>query len=55
MSVKMEEDIKRWAARHIKCALVLDLFLGKTKAVDAYRVRDLLLSEVERQVEHGKW
>ncbi|RAS15616.1 uncharacterized protein DUF1153, partial [Microvirgula sp. AG722] len=40
MSVKREEDIKRWTARR-KSALVLDIIQGKTTVAEASRAYDL--------------
>ncbi|MEE9927529.1 DUF1153 domain-containing protein [Microvirgula aerodenitrificans] len=54
MSVKMEEDIKRWTVRR-KGALVLDIIQGKTTVVaEASRAYDLSPSEVEQWVDDGK-
>ncbi|AVY95533.1 transposase [Microvirgula aerodenitrificans] len=53
MSVKMEEDIKRWTARR-KSALVLDVIQGKTTVAEASRAYDLSPSEVEQWVDDGK-
>lgn len=53
MSVKMEEDIKRWTAKR-KSALVLDIIQGKTTVAEASRAYDLSPSEVEAWVEDGK-
>ena len=53
MSVKMEEDIKRWTARR-KSALVLDIIQGKTTVAEASRAYDLSPSEVEQWVDDGK-
>lgn len=53
MSVKMEEDIKRWTARR-KSALVLDIIQGKTTVTEASRAYDLSPSEVEQWVDDGK-
>ncbi|WP_315382979.1 DUF1153 domain-containing protein [Microvirgula aerodenitrificans] len=53
MSVKREEDIKRWTARR-KSALVLDIIQGKTTVAEASRAYDLSPSEVEQWVDDGK-
>lgn len=53
MSVKMEEDIKRWTAKR-KSVLVLDIIQGKTTVADASRAYDLSPLEVETWVEDGK-
>lgn len=50
MSVKREEDIKRWTARR-KSALVLDIIQGKTTVAEASRAYDLSPSEVEQWVD----
>ena len=53
MSVKREEDIKRWTARR-KSALVQDIIQGKTTVAEASRAYDLSPSEVEQWVDDGK-
>lgn len=54
MSIRMDEDIKRWTAKR-KSALVLDIIQGKTTVAAASRAYDLLSpSEVESWVEDGK-
>ncbi len=53
MSIKMEEDIKRWTARR-KSALVVDINQGKTTVAEASRSYDLAPSEVERWVDDAK-
>ena len=53
MSTKMEDDIKRWAAKR-KSALVLDIIQGKTTVAEASRQYDLSPSEVEQWVDDGK-
>ena len=54
MSMKMEDEIKRWTAKR-KSALVLDLIQGKTTVAEARRAYDLSPSEVEQRVDDGKW
>ncbi|WP_150567271.1 DUF1153 domain-containing protein, partial [Pandoraea morbifera] len=46
MSMKMEDEIKRWTAKR-KSALVLDIIQGKTTVSEASRSFDLTPSEVE--------
>ncbi|WAL84950.1 DUF1153 domain-containing protein [Pandoraea sp. XJJ-1] len=53
MSMKMEDEIKRWTAKR-KSALVLDIIQGKTTISEASRSFDLTPSEVESWVEDGK-
>ena len=53
MSMKMEDEIKRWTAKR-KSALVLDSIQGKTTVSEASRSFDLTPSEVESWVEDGK-
>lgn len=53
MSMKMEDEIKRWTAKR-KSALVLDIIQGKTTVSEASRSFDLTPSEVESWVEDGK-
>lgn len=53
MSMKMEDEIKRWTAKR-KSALVLDNIQGKTTVSEASRSFDLTPSEVESWVEDGK-
>ena len=53
MSMKMEDEIKRWTAKR-KSALVLDIIQGKTTVSEASRSFDLAPSEVESWVEDGK-
>jgi transposase-like protein len=53
MSLKMEEEIKRWTARR-KSALVLDIIQGKTTVAEASRAYDLPPSEIEQWVDDGK-
>ncbi len=40
MSLKMDEDIKRWTAKR-KSALVIDIIQGKTTVAEASRAYDL--------------
>lgn len=40
MSMKMEDDIKRWTAKR-KSALALDIIQGKTTVAEASRQYDL--------------
>lgn len=44
MSTLMEDDIKRWTAKH-KTALVLDIIEGKTTVSEASRAFDLSRAE----------
>ncbi len=53
MSMKMEEDIKRWTAKR-KSALVMEIIQGKTTVSEASRQYDLSPSEVEQWVDDGK-
>lgn len=53
MSLKMEDEIKRWTAKR-KSALVLDIIQGKTTVSEASRTYDLSPSEVEQWVDDGK-
>ena len=53
MSLKMDEDIKRWTAKR-KSALVLDIIQGKTTVSEASRAYDLSPSEVETWVDDAK-
>lgn len=46
MSITMDEEIKRWAARR-KSALVLEIIQGKTTVSEASRQFDLAPSEIE--------
>lgn len=47
MSLKMDEDIKRWTAKR-KSALVVDIIQGKTTVAEASRAYDLSPSEIEK-------
>lgn len=53
MSIKMEDEIKRWTAKR-KSALVLDIIQGKTTVSEASRSYDLSPSEVETWVDDAK-
>ena len=53
MSMKMEDEIKRWTAKR-KSALVLDIIQGKTTVSEASRSFDLTPSEIEGWVEDAK-
>lgn len=53
MSLKMDEDIKRWTAKR-KSALVVDIIQGKTTVAEASRAYDLSPSEVEKWVDDAK-
>lgn len=53
MSVKMEEEVKRWTAKR-KSALVLEILQGKTTVAEASRAFDLSPSEIENWVDDAK-
>ncbi len=53
MSIKMEDEIKRWTAKR-KSALVLDIIQGKTTVAEASRSYDLSPSEIENWVDDAK-
>lgn len=53
MSMKMEDEIKRWTAKR-KSALVLDIMQGKTTVSEASRAYDLSPSELEQWVDDAK-
>ena len=53
MSVKMEEEVKRWTAKR-KSALVLEIIQGKTTVAEASRAFDLSPSEIENWVDDAK-
>lgn len=53
MSIKMEDEIKRWTAKR-KSALVLDIIQGKTTVAEASRSYDLPPSEIENWVDDAK-
>lgn len=50
MSMKMEEEIKRWTAR-MKSALVTEIIEGSTTFSEASRRYELAPSEVEQWVD----
>jgi len=52
MSMKMEDDIKRWTAKR-KSALVLDIIQVKSIVAEASRQYDLSPSGVEQWVDDG--
>lgn len=53
MSVKMEEEVKRWTAKR-KSALVLEIIQGKTTVAEASRAFDLSPSEIKNWVDKAK-
>lgn len=53
MSVKMEEEVKRWTAKR-KGALVLEIIQGKTTVAEASRAFDLSPAEIENWVDDAK-
>ena len=53
MSMKMEEDIKRWTAKR-KAALVMEIVQGKTTVSEASRSFDIAPSEIEEWVDEAK-
>jgi len=53
MSIKMEDEIKRWSAKR-KSALVLEIIQGKTTVAEASRTFDLAPSEIEQWVEDAR-
>lgn len=53
MNVEMDEEIKRWAAKH-KSALVMEIIQGKKTVAEASRQLDLPLSEIEDWVDQAK-
>lgn len=53
MSIKMEDEIKRWTAKR-KSALVLDIIQGKTTVAEASRSYNLSPSEIENWVDEAK-
>src|SRR5690554_532943 len=53
MSMKMEDEIKRWTAKR-KSALVLDIIQGKTTVAEASRAYDLSPSEIENWLDDAK-
>ena len=46
MSMKMEDDIKRWTAKR-KVALVVEIIQGKTSISEASRAFDVSPAEIE--------
>jgi transposase-like protein len=53
MSMKMEEDIKRWTAKR-KAALVMEIIQGNTTVSEASRSFDIAPSEIEEWVDEAK-
>lgn len=53
MSMKMEDEIKRWTAKR-KSALVLEIIQGKTTVAEASRTFDLAPSEIEQWIEDAQ-
>lgn len=53
MSMKMEDEIKRWTATR-KSALVLDIIQGKTTVAEASRAYDLSPSEIENWMDDAR-
>mgnify|MGYP006321928251 CR=1 FL=1 len=53
MSMTMEDEIKRWAAKR-KAALVMEVIQGKTTVAEASRSFDLTPSEVEEWIDEAK-
>ena len=53
MSMKMEDEIKRWTAKR-KSALVLDIIQGKTTVAEASCAYDLSPSEIENWLDDAK-
>jgi len=53
MSMVMDEDIKRWAAKR-KSALVLEILQGKSTVAEASRAYDLSPSEIEDCMDGAK-
>ena len=53
MSLKMDEDIKRWTAKR-KSALVVDIIQVKTTVAEASRAYDLSPCEIEKWVDDAK-
>jgi transposase-like protein len=54
MSIDMDEEIKRWAARR-KSALVLDIIQGKPTVSESLRQFDLPPSEIESWIDQAKF
>ena len=53
MSMKMEEEVKRWTAKR-KAALVMEIIQGKTTVAEASRSFDITPSELEEWVDEAK-
>ena len=53
MSMKMEDEIKRWTAKR-KSALVLGIIQGKTTVAEASRAYDLSPSKIENWMDDAK-
>jgi transposase-like protein len=53
MSMKMEDEIKRWTAKR-KAALVMEIIQGKTTVSKASRSFDIAPSEIEEWVDDAK-
>lgn len=53
MSMKMEDEVKRWTVKR-KSALVLDIIQGKTTVAEASRAYDLSPSEIENWLDDAK-
>jgi transposase-like protein len=53
MSIRMEDDIKRWTAKR-KAALVMEIIQGKTTVAEASRYFDLPPSKIEEWVDDAK-
>src|SRR3546814_7341044 len=53
LSMKMEDEVKRWTAKR-KSALVLDIIQGKTTVAEASRSYDLAPSEIENWLDDAK-
>ncbi len=53
MSTRMEDDIKRWAAKR-KAALVMEIIQGKITVAESSRSFDMPPSEIEEWVDEAK-
>lgn len=53
LSMKIEEEIKRWTAKR-QSALAMDIIHGKTTVAEASRTHDLTLSKIENWVDDAK-
>ena len=53
MSMKMEDDIKRWTAKR-KAGLVMEIIQGKTSISEASRAFDVAPAEIEEWVDEAK-